>query len=155
MRYLRRGRSKVYWLTTCADTSAPTVAELAAGTDITTEIAALEGFEAVISIEPRPTLSSSFTTTLATRTTTSGPTALVFFDTLDGLTTERALLPAGTAGFVVLAPYGAPVATDRVEVWPVTSAGFVEGWSDLAAPTPARCFLAVTSAPDTAATVAA
>jgi hypothetical protein len=52
---------------------------------------------------------------------------LTFLDD-DASSTIRAALAKGTAGFILLEPYG-DVATKRCEVWPVKTTGVNDQWT--------------------------
>lgn len=111
---------KVYWLPTVADISAPTVAEIAAGTDLTpwapvdtaqtaatrNRVAQAMLGEGFIS-EAKGTTGDSLTLRLMRH-----PSAATDDDAWE-------LFAPGPSGFVLLSYSGAVAAATRVEVWPV------------------------------------
>lgn len=117
------GEIKVQWvpgLSGIADTSAPTLAEIAAGTDITEFLQSLdtplEG-EAVPSMD----LSSAY------RKTVAGPfggeiTAVMYREDVEADDIAFPLFPRNTTGFLVIRRFGgstvAFAAGNDVEVWP-------------------------------------
>lgn len=113
------GTIKVSFVPTIADTAAPTVAEITAGT-------ALEGF---LSRDGLDTPQDGSTIDLADAGSTYNktgagsyggqPVSLKCFrdDTTD---TAWDTLPRETTGYLVVARFGSLAATETVEVWPIT-----------------------------------
>jgi hypothetical protein len=124
-RYFRRGVSKIKFLPAVAGTS-PTRPEITAGTDLSPAVAAINGFQFNNSPIAVPDLATNFDAQIA-GPDAAGDSSINFYDD-DATTTIRAAVAKGTAGFVVLFPYG-DVATKRCEVWPATSTGVNDEWS--------------------------
>lgn len=124
-RYFRRGVSKVKWAPAVAGSS-PTRAEITAGVDLSLSIAAINGFQFTNSPIATPDLSDNFDSQI-TGPDAAGDSSFDFYDD-DASTTVRTALAKGTAGFVLLMPYG-DVVTKRCEVWNVTSLGVNDAWS--------------------------
>lgn len=144
-RFFRRGVSKIYFLPAVASLTAPTAPEIAAGTDLSGEVADINGFQLTNSPITTPDLSTTFDSQI------NGPDAasdssLTFYDD-DVSTTIRDALAKGTDGFVLLAPYGS-ASGKRCEVWPVRVTGFNDEWSMGNDPARAMCGFAITDTPE-------
>lgn len=152
VRFIRRGVSKARWLPAVAGSS-PTRAEINAGINLGGDLAAINGNEFNGSRVPVPVLDQVFTPQTAGEDTV-GDVSLLFQD--DSVaTTIRTTLAKGTAGYLLLMPYG-DVATKRCEVWPATSMGVNDGWGDLGNnPAQYTINLAITAPPVTTGTVPA
>jgi hypothetical protein len=125
-RFFRRGTTKVYWVPTIASPAlVPAVAEVTAGTNITTEIAAMEGFTFSNSPIPTPDLATTFTTTIPGEDTADNP-RITFYEDKTTNTTQTTLAK-GTEGYLVIFYSGiagaTPAAADKAEVWKVISTG--------------------------------
>lgn len=115
-RFFRRGVSRVYFNSTA----------VVGGTELTNSVAEMTGFQLSNSPISTPDLQSTFTKTIIGEDTTDTPT-ITFYDD-DTATTIRTALAKGTAGFVVLAPYGI-TSGKRLETWPVRSTGVNDEWT--------------------------
>lgn len=124
-RYFRRGVSKLRFLPACAGAS-PTRAEITAGTDLTASVADISGMQFSNSPIAVPDLNSTFTSQINGEDTVAD-TSVTFYDD-DTTHTVRTALAKGTAGFLLLLPYG-DVATKRCEVWPVVATGVNDEWT--------------------------
>lgn len=128
--YFRRGVTRVFAVPTVTLT-APTVAQITAGTEITDDIADISGFRFSNSRIPIPKLSSPFTGTIAGEDTADDST-LTFYDRktsnplratfAKGSATNIVFFPAGTAG-------ANPAIGDEADIWPVESAAVPREWS--------------------------
>lgn len=122
--FFRRGITKIYLVPTVT-ASAPTVAQVTAGVDISDLIAEINGFSFTNSPIPTPKLSTTFTTTIAGEDTTEDSNLKLY----EKKTTnpQQAALAKNTKTNVVIFYKGfagsAPAAADRVDVWPVQSTG--------------------------------
>jgi hypothetical protein len=110
-------------------TGAPTQAEITGGTDLTTSINAIAGFDLSNTAIAVPDLGSTFNKSIPGEDTTQAST-ITFYDDDSG-SAIRTALAKGTAGFIILMPYG-QASGKRAEVWPVRSSGVNDTW-DLAA----------------------
>ena len=124
-RFFRRGVSKIKFLPAVAGSS-PTRAEITAGTDLSPAIAAINGFQFSNSPIVTPDLATAFDSQIV-GPDAAGDSSLNFYDD-DATSTIRTAVAKGTAGFIVLFPYG-DVPTKRCEKWPVTSTGVNDEWS--------------------------
>lgn len=125
-RYFRRGLSKIRFLPAVASLAAPTAPEIAAGTDLTVQLAEINGFEFENSPIMTPDLNTTYTTQIGGEDTTK-TSSLTFYDD-DSSSTIRTALAKGTAGYLLFEPYGTASAK-RAEVWPVTSTGVNDHWA--------------------------
>ena len=123
-RFFRRGVSKVRFCPAVAGTS-PTRAEINAGTDLSPSISAIGGFSLENSPITTPDLATNFDSQID-GPDAAGTSSLTFYDD-DTATAVRTSQAKGTAGYIVLMPYG-DVPTKRCEVWPVKSTGVNDQW---------------------------
>jgi hypothetical protein len=151
-RFFRRGVSKIHFVPTVSDLAAPTRAEITAGEDLSPFIADISGFQLSNSPIPVPNLAEVFTPQIDGEDTVADSTLTFNDDTVSEVV--RDLLPKGTAGFLILEPYG-DVATKRAEVWPVKVTGFNDEWSLGNDPARAVCGFAITGTPQQNAVVPA
>lgn len=115
-RYFPPGTRKVYWMPACADYTAPTRAELDAGTDLSAEVSALSGWSVTSATVDTPDMGSRFTSQVPGRLTSSSNDITVY--TSQNSNDARALLPRDTNGFVVLLWEG-DIAGQLMDVFPV------------------------------------
>ena len=156
-RYFRRGTSKMFFAPTIADISAPTEAEMLAGTDLTPEIGEIEGFKFSNNPIDTPDMDTEFVSNIPGEDT-GDDSSMTFYedDTANPISTT---LAKGTAGYMVLFPYGIsstdPQSGDECEVWPITVASNTREWS--AGNDAARYMVEFTlsAVPDTASAVVA
>jgi hypothetical protein len=155
-RYFRRGTSKMYFAPTIADISAPTEAEMLAGTDLSCEVGEIEGFKFSNNPIDVPDFCSEFVSKIPGEDT-GDDSSMTFYED-DTSNPIQALLAKGTEAYIVLFPYGIsatdPQAGDECEVWPVSVASNTREWS--AGNDPARYMVEFTlsAPPDTSAVVA-
>jgi hypothetical protein len=116
-RFFRRGVSKFYFLPAVANLDAPTAPEIAAGKDLSPQIAAVNGFEYSNSPIDTPDFATTFTPQIGGEDKAANSSFELYDD--DSSSTLRTATIKGTAGFVLLAPYGAAT-TKRAEIWPAT-----------------------------------
>ncbi len=124
-RFFRRGVSAVKWAPVVAGAS-PTRAEINAGTNLTSDLAGINGFKISNSPISTPDLSTTFTTQMDGPDETDA-SSITFYDQ-DNATTIRTALAKGSAGYLLLFPYGDSVGK-RVEVWGAKSTGVNDEWS--------------------------
>lgn len=151
-RFFRRGVSKVRFVPVVASLAAPSRPEIAAGTDLSPYIADINGFQLSNSPISVPDLASTFTSQIDGEDTVSD-SSFTFNDD-DAVVTLRTALAKGTAGYLILFPYG-DVPTKRCEVWPVKVTGYNDSWSTGNDPAQAMVSFAVTSVPRQTAVVPA
>lgn len=121
-RFFPRGIREVHFLPTVASKTAPTVANITAGDDLTDEIADMGGWTFENQPITTPDLGSTFDKTIGGPDQAGNPT-LTIYDDDAGPAALLVILTKGTVGFVLLSPYGAPGSGDTVEVWPVKVIG--------------------------------
>jgi hypothetical protein len=115
-RYISPEVTKVYWVPTIADITAPQRAELDAGTDLTPEIAAMTGWEVAADRVAVPDLGTRFTGRISGRVN-PGDAQITFYasqDTAD----VRDVLARGDKGFIYIAD-GGDVPTQKARVFAV------------------------------------
>lgn len=124
-KFFRRGVSKMLFAPSVAGTS-PTRGEITASADMTPQVAGISGFQLTNAPIGVPNLKDIFTPQIQGEDTVSDST-LTFNDD-DTSTAIRTALAKGTAGFVLLMPYG-DVPTKRMEKWPARTTGVNDEWS--------------------------
>jgi hypothetical protein len=123
-RFFRRGVSAVKFAPAVAGTS-PTRAEITAGTDLSAQVAGISGFALNNAPIATPDLATAFDSQIDGPDTTDN-SSLNFYDD-NAAATIRTSQAKGTAGFILLFPYGDAVGK-RVEKWPVKSTGVNDQW---------------------------
>lgn len=116
-RYARFGVTKVYFCSAIANKSAPTRAELNAGTDLSNEVAEIDGYQVGSNFIETPDLGSSFTSKITGRTA-SDDSSLTMYASVNSVDV-RSLLPRGTTGFLVWLDEG-DVAGRKMDIFPIT-----------------------------------
>ena len=121
-RFMQMGTERFYWLLTIASyTTALTVAEVTAGTEVTGQMAELTGF----SFDNTPIDTPDMSTALITKIPGEDSIAdcsLTFYE--DKLANPiKTALSKGTIGYVVIFGYGVaganPAIADKADIWPV------------------------------------
>lgn len=150
-RFFARGVSACIYMPSCANKSAPTRAEINAGTNLSTQIADLSGFSVTGNVIDTPDLATTFDSKIA-GTTSAEDSSLDLYASVDGVDV-RALLPRTTAGFILWAD-GGDVAGRKADVFPVvvTSNSQMRSTSDAAK---RRVSFAITSEPAESVTIPA
>lgn len=122
-RYIPSGNAKVVFAPSISSTSAPTVAEINAGTVLTVPgstatagLAEMSNWETAASNIEVPDVASTFDKTIPGRTKAGEP-SISFYDDSAGTSTVRTALAEGTAGYMVIMRYGQTVGK-RAEVYP-------------------------------------
>lgn len=115
-RYFRRGVTKVYWCPTIANKAAPTRSELNAGTDLSNEVSAIEGWMVQSETVATPALGTTFDAKINSVTSADDSSLMFYADSTS--VDVRGLLPRGTNGFVVWLDEG-DVAGRKMDVFPV------------------------------------
>lgn len=120
-RRMRRGLSKFYFVPTIADPSAPTVAEISAGTEIGQEVAEISGFSFSSNPIDTPDFESRFVKK-APGEDTAEDSSMTLYDDPDTVDI-RDTLAKDEEGYIVIFALGiagaSPAAGDDAEVWPV------------------------------------
>lgn len=123
VRYLPPGIRQYVWVTTLAAYKTPTLAEINAGTDVTTEVVegSISGFKATGSTVEAPDLGSKVSRKVQGRTSLDD-SSIAFYIDQAGNADARSLFVAGASGFLLDFPEGLHQQTPAltVNVWPVT-----------------------------------
>ena|SRR6266700_3732705 len=151
-RYFRPGFTQVTYLPACAIITAPTRAELNAGTNLSPEISDAAGWDVSVNFIDMPDLGSTFTAKLAGRTSSSD-SSLTFYASSNSVDV-RALLPRGTTGFVVWFDES-DTPGKKMDVFPVTVGSAPKQRDDLEASAKIVINFAVTRTPAENVTVPA
>lgn len=147
------GNVKVFWLPTVASKAAPSVANIAAGTELTPFLpTAGVGIDWTQNNASIDMLDESFTAEVIG---TEGATITLTFVRDDAADDAWDLFVRGTNGYLLVSRFGAPVALDVVEVYPVQSHRPVPLTPATNEFQQARVSLAVHDAPELNAVVAA
>lgn len=115
--YLRRGTTKVYFLPSIASQSAPTQAELTAGTNFTGNISDVNGWSAKTQFIEVPNFGSRYVSKIPGNTTSDDSSLTFYEDTTSN--PVRTTLSKDTAGFIVTFPSGATASSSKCDVFPV------------------------------------
>lgn len=119
-RFMRKGTTKIWFVPTIADPSAPTSAEVTAGDDLTGQLAEITGFNFSNNPIDTPDMASAFVGKIPGEDTTDN-SDLTFYED-DSSNPISTALAKGTTGYVVIFPAGiagaTPAAADVADVWP-------------------------------------
>lgn len=122
-RYIRRGVSKFYFLPTVAGytsagTGAPTSGELSGGTDLTGQIAGVDGWQLTVNQVATPDMATDFDSSIP-GTKAADASSFDFYED-DTTATIETLLPTGTSGYIYIQRKGAGTAkTKSCDLFPV------------------------------------
>lgn len=152
--FIRKSKTKVYFLPTIANVSAPTQAELTAGTMLATSaLADIAGFNSKSNFVDVPNFASLQTPKIPGEKT-SDDSSLTFYE--DSSTNPIAtLLAQDTTGYILFANYGATTATSKVNVFPVQVASNTPQYSSGNEAAKFVVDFAITAVPTFGATMAA
>lgn len=115
-RYFARGVSKCYFLPSVANKSAPTRAEMNAGTDLSPQVADLKGFSVTGNTIDTPDLATTFDSKIA-GTTSAEDSSIDLYASIDGVDV-RTLLPRTTTGAIMWCDSG-DVSGRKADVFPI------------------------------------
>ena len=116
-RYYRPGITQVSYVPTIANKAAPTRAELNAGTNLSPEVNAIDGWQPTSNFIDAPDLVSAFVPKVA-GSVEAGDSSLTLYASSNS-TDVRSLLPRGTVGFIVMFDES-DTPTRKMDVFPVT-----------------------------------
>lgn len=120
-RFMRKGKSRLYWVLTIAALPTTTAAEVNAGTRIDAQLAEINGFSFANTPIDTPDMATAFVSKIPGEDTV-GDSNMTFYEdtTTNPISTA---LAKGTVGYVVIFYAGiagaTPAAADKAEVWPV------------------------------------
>ena len=130
-RYFRRGTTKIYFAPSINDVDSPTVAEMAAATELSCEIAEISGFAFQNNPIDVPDMCAEFVKKIPGEDT-ADDSEMTFYED-DTSNPLFVTLAKGEEGFIVFFPYGvggaSPTVGDDCEVWPVSVAKTTREWS--------------------------
>lgn len=115
-RYFAPEICKINFLPAVANKNSPTRSEINAGTDLTPEISAINGWAVTSNLIDAPDYGSRFTSKTPGRTD-AADSSLTFYASQD-TTDVRELLPRDTTGYVVIM-WGGDVPAQKCDVFPV------------------------------------
>lgn len=121
MRFMRKGITRFYWVPTIADADLiPTAAEVTAGTNLTPQIAEVNGFNFTNNPINTPDMASAFVGKVPGEDTTDNSDITFYEDKVTNpIKTAQA---KGNSGYVVIFYAGIAGATpaigDKADVWP-------------------------------------
>ncbi|MEA2703907.1 MAG: hypothetical protein QOD63_1852 [Actinomycetota bacterium] len=150
--FIIRGLARVYIVPAVAVRTAPTRAEINAGTNLTASVAGISGFALENQVREFAPVGAAFTEQRAGVDKVTGPCTLTLYEQKT-TATIRAAVVKGSVGFVILVPYGDVVAR-RCEVWPVRVVTVATLWETTAAIT-FRAVFAPSAAPSQSAVLPA
>lgn len=160
MKYFRRGVSQCKFLPTIASVTAPSQAEITAGTDLTKAVTAIANFTTTVARITQPVLAYTVSPQIAGSQTFGSPQLTMLEDNGVSDTDSAALIAAYTAladgvtGYIILSP-GTTAATKKGEVWPIIVGANNRDWSTADVMAEYNVDLAVTNPPTKNATFAA
>ncbi len=120
-RFMRKGTTELYFVPTVATPTAMTVAEVGAGTDLTPEIAEINGYEFTNQPINVPDMGSAFVSKIPGEDTVESSNIVFYED--DTSNPIKSALAKGTVGYVAifhagLATKSTPAIGDAYELWP-------------------------------------
>lgn len=115
-RYFATGTTKYVWCTSVANKLAPTRAEINAGTDVSGDIAEVNGWQVTSDLIEVPDINSRFTSKIPGRTS-ADDSSIKFYADPSGAD-ARTLFPRDTTGFI-LRMDGGDVTGRKMDVFPV------------------------------------
>lgn len=118
-RFFNRGTTIVVFCTSISNKSAPTRAEINAGTDLSNEIAEVDGWIVTSNQIETPDLGTTFTSKIP-GSTSADDSSLTMYEDIGGAD-ARTLFPRGTNGFIIWMD-GGDVAGRKMDVFPVRAA---------------------------------
>jgi hypothetical protein len=121
VRYFRPGTTKVKWATTLATYTTPTRAEITAATELSGEIAEINGFTVTSESVDTPDLGTRFVSKIPGRIS-ADDSSINFYASSTGFNDARSVLPRDTTGFVIFMDAGDVTTTGRMDVFPATVA---------------------------------
>lgn len=115
-RYFARGLTKIYYCLTIVSIAAPTRAELNAGTDLSREVAEVNGWDITSEEIETPDLATSFTSKIPGSLSVGDSSINMYAD--DNGADARGVLPRGTIGNIVML-YGGDIPASKMDVFPI------------------------------------
>lgn len=120
-RFMRKGKTKIFWVLTISVLTAPTAAEVNAGVRIDAQLAEINGFTFTNTPIDTPDMATAFVSKIPGEDTVGDSNMSFYEDTASNPISTA--LAKGTVGNVVIFYVGTagatPAAADKAEVWPV------------------------------------
>lgn len=142
--FFRRGSGAKVMFAPAVAGSSPTRAEITAAIDVTPQLNAMNGWKLANAPIDTENLAERFTPQIEGPDTVPASTLVLLDD--NASSTVRVALSKGTAGSMLLFPYG-DVPTKRMEVWPVKSTGVNDEWTVGTEPARVEIGVAITKTP--------
>lgn len=119
-RFMRKGKTKIYFVPSISNLAAPTVVEINAGTRLDAQLNEINGFSFANTAIDTPDMAQAFVSKIPGEDTTADSNMTFYEDSATNPIST--LLAKGTSGNVVIFPTGtagaSPAAADKAEVWP-------------------------------------
>lgn len=125
-RFSARGSSKVYWVATIADVTAPTRSELNAGTDLSPQVADASGWSVSSEQIATPDMATRYTSTIS-GSISAEDSSLVLYMSKNGVD-ARSLMPRDAVGHIVWLD-GGDIAANKMDVFKVSVSSHSKGRS--------------------------
>lgn len=116
LRFIEPSVLKVYWVATIANKNAPTRGELDAGSDLTAEVSAINGFSTASDSADAPDFANRFVSKVPGKINAEDSSLGLYRSTTSN--DVRTLLTRDLAGFIVVFPEG-DVTGKKMDVYPV------------------------------------
>jgi hypothetical protein len=126
-RFFAPNVTRVVFCTSVAVKTAPTRSEINAGTDLSNEVNATNGWSVGSNLIDAPDLGTLFTSKVAGRTE-SPDSSLTMYQSLNNVD-ARSLLPRTTTGFILIM-WGGDVTGRKMDVFPVTVSSVAKNLDD-------------------------
>jgi hypothetical protein len=126
-RFIRRGVSKIRFAPTIANKNAVTRIEITGSTDLTPDVASVNGFMLEGSQVPTPDFGSDFDSSIP-GIDSAADSSLGFYED-DATDTIETLLPKGTEGYILLFRKGDVPTSESLDVFPVKVGSRGAAWS--------------------------
>jgi hypothetical protein len=115
-RFIRPGVTKVYWVVSIATQATPSRSELNAGTDLSNEVAEINGFQVVSESVDTPDLSGRFVPKIPGRIN-ADDSSINFYASSTGFNDARSVLVLDSQGYIVIMDGGDVSTTGRMDVY--------------------------------------
>lgn len=150
-RFMRKGVTKVWFVPAITDLTAMTTAEQTAGTELTPQLAEVNGFSFTNNPISTPDMDNQFVSQV-TGEDTADQSSMTFYEDDGGADAIQTLLAKGTTGFIVFFYAGtagaSPASGDDYEAWPVTVSAAPRMYSAGNEAAQYRVDFAITAVPD-------
>src|SRR6478609_7554312 len=151
--FMRKGKSKFYFVPSIAAPATPTQAELTAGTQLTSALAGFTGFDAKAQFIDAPNFGAVQTPKIPGEIQSSDSS--LEFNEDDTSNPLRTTLARGTVGYILVSPNGATISTSKVDVFPIQVAANTRNYASGNAVAKYTVDVAITSIPSSDAVMGA